>query len=55
MDYTKTELKKIIVKRERNAGIDLIRIIGMYAIIICHIITHCKLPILLFKCNNENL
>jgi hypothetical protein len=34
---------KIIVKRERNAGIDLIRIIGMYAIVISHIIFHCKL------------
>jgi hypothetical protein len=43
---------KIIVKRERNAGIDLIRIIGMYAIVISHIIFHCKL-IKIYKENKE--
>ena len=40
MEY-KTNLKK----KERNAGIDLMRILGMYAIIIDHIIFHGKLLI----------
>ena len=36
---------KVVKKMERNAGIDLMRIVGMYAIIIDHILIHGKLLI----------
>ena len=36
-----------IIKKERNAGIDLLRILGMYAITIHHLLGHGRLLIFL--------
>jgi hypothetical protein len=41
--YNKVSFKDLQKKKERNAGIDLMRILGMYAIIIDHILLHGKI------------
>ena len=43
MNFNQLKYNQEIIKKERNAGIDLLKIIGMFAIIIDHILIHGKL------------